>query len=148
MPRKRKPEPMPAWFHAFPRNTIDYEGWTVLYDTGSRVFIRIEWGTGDNLMREDIAAGYDDYLNWETYHLKEGPVQAAFRVVSDYDGLLDSVMGDADTLSVKLEDLDAGMVMVKRKDKKTGDIREYVTDVLRDAGLGRPEDLLHVASGL
>ena len=148
MPRKRKPEPMPAWFHMFPRNTIDYEGWTVLYDTGSRIFVKIDWGTGDNLMKEDIDAGYDDYLNWYTYYLKEGPVAGAFRVVSAYEGMLDDVAGDADTLSVKLEEVDGGMILVRRKDKNTGDIREYVTAVLRDAGLDRPEDLLHVASGL
>lgn len=30
-------------------------------------FLRIEEGTGDNLLREDIDEGYVDYLNWESY---------------------------------------------------------------------------------
>ena len=35
------------------------------------VFIRISEGTGDNLLREDIEAGYADYINYDVLTAKK-----------------------------------------------------------------------------
>jgi len=34
--------------------------------------IHVEKGTGDNLLREDIEAGYVDYLNWTKFQFENG----------------------------------------------------------------------------
>ena len=35
-----------------------------------KVFLKIQPGTGDNLLREDIRAGYVDYYLWSTFRLE------------------------------------------------------------------------------
>lgn len=49
-------------------------------------FIRIEEGTGDNLLKEDVADGYVDYINLDFWEYHEG----------------------------NLEERDSGMVMLKK----------------------------------
>ena len=138
--------PMPTWFHNFPRNSVDYMGGIVLFDVDERVFFRLEWGIGDNLLREDRAAGYDDYVNYEAWKLDSGPVAAAFRLAAEYGGDFEAIDGDSKDLGVCVSQIDGGMMLVKRKDKKTGDIREYVLDAIEMMFDSRPtgENMLYV----
>lgn len=56
-----------------------------------REFLKIQPGTGDNLLREDRALGYTDYMLWSTFKPQDLGI----------DGELD------------MECLDSGMVMMK-----------------------------------
>ncbi len=55
------------------------------------VFLKVQEGTGDNLLHEDIAAGYVDYVLWSTFQPE----------CIDLDSTLD------------MECIDSGMVMDK-----------------------------------
>lgn len=139
-----KVEPMPRWFHLFPRNSVDYEGGIVLFDVKQRIFYEIEWGCGDNLTHEDQEEGYDDYINWETFHWDHGPIEFIFDLWKKNKG------SDFDYYDY-LGSMDGGMLLVKRKRKKTGDLREYILDVIEevsrpDPPWSKPEDLLFVCS--
>lgn len=57
-------------------------------------FLKIQPGTGDNLLREDIAEGYTNYVLWSTFKPE----------CLDIDGELD------------MECLDSGMVLIKEED--------------------------------
>ena len=41
----------------------------LIYTVQDGVFINFEEGTGDNLLPEDIEAGYVDYINWESFKI-------------------------------------------------------------------------------
>jgi len=125
-------------FHNFPRNSKDYFGGIVLFDATTDTFVKLEWGIGDNLLKEDRAAGYDDYINYETWGWAGGPLAAAFRLLDRYEGDFESIeddySGGEKPFQISLAQCDGGMLLVRRKDKGTGDIREYIRDVMELIG--------------
>lgn len=44
----------------------------VIFVPGENIFVCANMGTGDNLLSEDIAAGYDDYIYVESYEFNCG----------------------------------------------------------------------------
>lgn len=80
----------------------------LLYFIPSRgEFLKIQPGTGDNLLREDRALGYTDYVLWSTFR----PLDLGI------DGELD------------MECLDSGMLMIKGG---PGQARDDTQDILKD----------------
>ena len=80
----------------------------MLYIPKTETIITISEGTGDNLLDEDIADGYVDYLNYD--------------------------IGDvADILSERNLPDDGGMIMYKELiQEKFSDLKETIPDVLED----------------
>ena len=120
---------VPVPYHAFPRNSVDYHGGMVLFHVKGRSFIKLEWGCGDNLTKEDRAEGYDDYINWEVWKWKSGPISAAFKTIEKYGCELDDLKFDEAHHGIWLEEDDGGILLVKRCIKELGDIRAYIDDV-------------------
>ena len=125
-------------FYNFPRNSKDYFGGIVLFDVTTDTFVKLEWGIGDNLLKEDRASGYDDYINYEMWGWAGGPLAAIFSLVDRYEGDFESIGDDysdeGKTFQISFAPCDGGMFLVRRKAKKTGDIREYIRDVMEHAG--------------
>ena len=93
-----------------------YDGQSLLFyapSMRSDNFVSIEEGAGDNLLPEDIAAGYVDYVNWNSFSL------------------------DMDPSEPKLIPFDGGMLLFKTEVSKTP-LAEIVKEVMREAGLNGP----------
>lgn len=134
----------PMHFYGFPRNNFDYEGGIVVYFPGTSQFLRVFWGVGDNLTREDTKKGYDDYIIYDCYgHTGKRPLSEIMQRIRDNDGYLDTVSENDEGC---LAECDGGMLLVKRKKKKSGDIRDYILDVMEMCGMCREDslDALHV----
>lgn len=131
---------LPVPYHAFPRNSVDYHGGMVLFHVKGRSFIKLEWGCGDNLTKEDRAEGYDDYINWEVWEWKSGPISAAFKTIEKYGGELDDLKLDEAHHGIWIEKDDDGILLVKRSIKELGDIRAYIDDVYAEYLRGRFND--------
>jgi len=111
--------------YSLPRNDYDYEGGLTLYSVKDKLFYRIVFGTGDNLLHEDIEAGYDDYLMIDTYKVDEHtPLSRVFSQLNEYE--IDDVDG--------VEEVYGSQLLVRRKDYETGDIRAYLADALDEIG--------------
>ncbi len=81
----------------------------LIYVPSTSHLIRISFGCGDNLLKEDAKAGYVDYLNYDIY---------------------DATEQDSD-LS---EPIDGGMLMLKRSaDEEYKSLEEAVPDILEEA---------------
>ena len=120
---------VPVPYHAFPRNSADYHGGMVLFHVKGRSFIKLEWGCGDNLTKEDRAEGYDDYINWEVGKWTGGPISRAFSVIRQYEGVFEDLSPDREHHHVSVKEDDGGILLVKRCIKELGDIRAYIDDV-------------------
>lgn len=122
----------PSWFFAFDRNNIDYEGCIVFYLAAKDVFLKVAWGTGDNLDQSDVEEGYDDYIMVESYQRTgDEPLQPLIRSIVDKDGDVFERMN----LGAGLRELDGGMLLVKRRVLNSGDIRDHIPDAVGMAGL-------------
>ena len=78
----------------------------VLIYTTNREFVHVEEGTGDNLLKEDMKAGFVDYLNWTLYRFEGG----AFG------------------------EIDGGMLLLDKPcDEKYPDAHSVVWDILKQA---------------
>ncbi len=78
--------PSSSFIEEFPERTEDE--CLIIFVPSQGEFVKIEVGTGDNLLKEDIADGYVDYLNWDRY--------------------------DPADLGVSENNLDGGMLMLKK----------------------------------
>ncbi|CAJ0592400.1 unnamed protein product [Cylicocyclus nassatus] len=118
-------------FKKFPRNKFDFEGAIVLYSKNLETFYRISFGCGDNLMEEDRAEGYDDYLLYDAYSYNpkcKYTIEEMKGIIKYNDGYLDTIH--------ELVDEDGGMMLVKRSDyMNSGDIRDYLENALDMAGV-------------
>lgn len=122
----------PSWFSTFDRNNIDYEGCVVFYLATKDVFLKVAWGTGDNLDQSDVEEGYDDYIMVESYQRTEDePLQPLIKSIVDKDGDVFERMN----LGTGLRELDSGMLLVKRGVLNSGDIRDHIPDAVGMAGL-------------
>jgi hypothetical protein len=107
-------------------------------------FLRVFWGDGSNLTGEDAEKGYDDYILYDCYgYTEKRPLTSVMASVRRHGGCLDSVEDDDPGC---LAEADGGMMLVKRKKKKSGDIRDYILDVMEMLGMCRDDslDALHV----
>lgn len=97
-----------------PKNKFDYEGGVILFHPGRREFVRIAFGTGDNLTQEDLETkdsngnSVDDYMYLTTYDELQD---------MGWDGLC-------------LQEKDGGMMLFSHKTYRSGDIREMLTPSL------------------
>ena len=134
----------PLHFYGFPRNNFDYEGGIVVYFPDTSQFLSVFWGDGSNLTGEDRRKGYDDYILYDCYgHTGKRPLASVMASIRRLGGCLDSVEEyDPGCLA----EVDGGMMLVKRKKKKSGDIRDYILDVMEMCGMCRDDSLnvIHV----
>lgn len=84
-------------------------GGLLLFAIESQQFVRISYGTGDNLSSEDTAEGYDDYL---------------YIVIDEFNDGWD-------------EDVDGGMMLLKMKEEWGGNynICQHIKDGLEFVGI-------------
>lgn len=107
-----------------PRNEHDYEGGVVLLHPGRREFIRIAFGTGDNLDQDDCEIkdrngnGIDDYVYISTF----GELH----------------LGDF-AEELEASEKDGGQMLFSHETYKTGDIREMLAPALDF--MGWPDDI-------
>ena len=98
----------------------------LLYFIPSRgEFLKIQPGTGDNLLREDRALGSTDYVLWSTFK----PLDLGI------DGELD------------MECLDSGMVMIKGIPDQARNVDGMPDQVRHDGTLSRARHGVYVCSG-
>ena len=64
------------------------EGEAVLVVKGKSCMIHISEGTGDNLLNEDIAQGYVDYINWDSYKLPAVDASPDASLIEDDGGMV------------------------------------------------------------
>lgn len=94
-------------------NVVSYTD-IYVYVPEEKEIIYISEGTGDNLLREDIAEGYVDYINYTIYDLDNG-----------------------------IEESDGGMIMLKELfQKKYSCAKDCIPDVLEFIELGNKEFLV------
>ena len=107
-----------------PRNECDYEGGVILLHPGRREFIRIAFGTGDNLDQDDCEMKdrsgnqIDDYVYISTF----GELH----------------LGDF-AEELEASENDGGQMLFSHKTYKTGDIREMLEPALDF--MGWPDDV-------
>ena len=111
-------------FYYIPENPFPFEGGVTLFSTDRNMFYHIWFGSGDNLDKDDIDNGFDDYMNIDAYKWDgERPLMEVINDIRENDGYIDDIFG--------LEDTDSGMMLIKRaKYNNSGDIRDYLEDSL------------------
>lgn len=117
-------------FRYIPENPFPFEGGITLFSTQLNEFYHIWFGSGDNLDEEDIANGFDDYMNIDVYKW-DGirPLMEVVNEIKENDGYIDEVDG--------LMDEDGGMMLIKRSDyNNSGDIRYYLENSLEFGNYG------------
>ena len=66
------------------KNTSNEKG-VLLYFPGSELFISAKFGTGENLLKEDIARGFDDYIYVRKLIFDEGEMVELDTAQLDFD---------------------------------------------------------------
>ena len=121
-------------FLYIPENPFPFEGGVTLFSTDRNMFYHIWFGSGDNLDKDDIDNGFDDYMNIDAYKWNgKRPLMEVINNIRENEGYIDDIDG--------LEDTDSGMMLIKRADyKNSGDIRDYLENSL-DFGEYKTDDV-------
>ncbi len=102
-----------------------------VYIPDKKKIIYISEGTGDNLLREDIAEGYVDYINYTIYDLDNGKGYVDYINYTIYD------------LDNGIEESDGGMIMLKELfQRKYLCAKDCIPDVLEFVELENKEFLV------
>lgn len=123
-----------------PRNPRDWEGSVVIYSAINQTFFNIAFGTGDNLDRDDIDKGYDDYIMVDQFRL-----DGTFGFGDVINNIKHAGYVEGEMAGV--EEVDGGQWLLRRKDWRNGDIRRFIMEAMDFAGYGLPKgaamDLFH-----
>ena len=99
----------------------------IWYNANDNIFVVAEFGTGDNLLDQDIEDGYIGYVNIGSFYGPEDVDPYYILVNQDYS---------ADELTVNDEDceqIDGGMLLYKKKPRL--DSYEYLKEILYQLNL-------------